>query len=230
MSSYWWSGTGAVACVLVGGCVIPERNMAPGINDVYQTTELAEWVERFEGESREIYVNRERVASLTGVEQGMAVADVGAGTGLFTEIFAERVGPTGKVYAVDILPDFMEHIDKRMREAGHANVETVLCTAKSTNLPPQSVDLVFLCDVYHHLEYPGSSLASIRRALKPEGRLVVVDFQRIPGVSRDWILKHVRADEITVIKEAMSMGFVVDEELTAESGLVENYFVVFGKR
>ncbi len=221
---------GLMVVLVGGGCIVAERNVSPGINDSYENTELTEWVGRFEGESREVFINREKIVELAGVSSGMDVADVGAGTGFFAEMFAGKVGPEGKVYAVDILPGFLEHIEQRVAEAGHQNVETVLCTNRSTRLPPKSVDLVFMCDVYHHLEYPGSSLASIRRALRPDGRMIIIDFDRIPGVSRDWILGHVRADRLTVVKEALSMGFEVEKNLTQESGLEENYFLVFKKR
>ena len=82
----------------------------------------------------------------------MAVADVGAGTGLFTRLFAEQVGPEGKVYAVDISKEFLDHIAAQAKAKGQAQVVTVRGTQDSTNLPAGSVDLVFLCDVYHHLE------------------------------------------------------------------------------
>ena len=70
---------------------------------------------------------------------------------------------------------------------------TVLGSQESTSLPQESVDLVFLCDVYHHLEKPNKTLLSIRRALKPDGRLVVIDFDRVEGRSTGFVLKHVRA-------------------------------------
>lgn len=230
MNNRWGQCIGLSVLIGVSGCLVGERNMAPGINDPYETTAIDEWEGRFEGESREVFVEREQIVALSGVESGMTVADVGAGSGLFTEMFAGKVGPTGKVYAADITPEFLNHIDKRVTDAGHGNVETVLCSDRSTNLPPNSVDVAFLCDTYHHLEYPGSSLASIRRALKPDGRLIVIDFDRIPGTSRDWILDHVRADRLTVAGEVMSMGFEVEKHLTLESGLKENYYLVFKKR
>jgi SAM-dependent methyltransferase len=160
----------------------PERNVNPGINAEYLKPDLqvTQWVERFEREGREVYDNRQRIVETIGLKSGMRVADIGAGSGLFTPLLAEKVGPRGRVHAVDIVPAFLEHIQRRMDAAGLRQVQTVLCTDRSVELPPASIDVAFLCDVYHHFEYPQSSLASIHRALKPGGVLVMVEFKRIP--------------------------------------------------
>src|SRR5947209_3814252 len=81
------------------------------------------------------------------------------------------------------------------QDKGLQNIVGVVCTADSVKLPPGSVDLVFICDTYHHFEYPRRTMASIHQALKPAGQLVLVDFKRIPGVSREWVLGHVRAGQ-----------------------------------
>jgi ubiquinone/menaquinone biosynthesis C-methylase UbiE len=158
----------------------------------------------------------------------MVVADVGAGTGLFTRLLAKAVGPDGQVYAVDIAPKFLEHIQKTSRDAGLKNVTPVLCSQDSVDLPSASADLVFVCDTYHHFEFPQRTLASIHRALKPDGRLVVVDFIRIPGVSSDWVLGHVRAGQEVVEKEIAAAGFEKVDE--SKDLMKENYLVTFRKR
>src|SRR5262249_28772351 len=144
-----------------------------------------------------------------GLRSDMVVADVGAGTGLFTMLFAKQVA---HVYAVDIVPEFLTHIRERATKEGVTNVETVLGKADDIALAPDSVDLVFLCDVYHHFEYPQSSLASIRRALRKNGELVVVDFERIEGQSPAWVLDHVRAGKDVVRAEIEAAGFAVTRE------------------
>ena len=159
----------------------------------------------------------------------MTMADIGAGTGLFTPLFAEAVGDAGHVFAVDIVPEFLTHIDRRVDEHGLTNVETVLCKEDSVELPPTSIDLAFVCDTYHHFEYPKSTLASIRDALKPGGEFVVIDFERIPGKSRAWIVKHVRAGKKTVIGEIESAGFELIDDGSSVDYLDENYFVRFRK-
>ena len=96
----------------------------------------------------------------------------------------------------------------------------------SVALPPRSIDAAFVCDTYHHFEYPRSTMASIHTAMRSGGRLVVVDFERIPGVSRDWILGHVRADKATFRAEIEQSGFVFEDEVTID-GLEENYVLRF---
>ena len=80
-------------------------------------------------------------------------------------------------------------------------------------LPPESVDLVFISDTYHHFEYPQSTLRSIHRALRPDGELVVIDFKRVPGISNPWVMSHVRAGEAKVIAEITAAGFALSERL-----------------
>lgn len=92
-------------------------------------------------------------------------------------------------------------------------------------LPPGSVDVAFVCDTYLHFEFPQRTMESLRRAIKPGGRLVVVDFVRIPGKSTDWILNHVRAGQEVVEKEIAAAGFEKDGEV--KDLLKENYLVVF---
>jgi ubiquinone/menaquinone biosynthesis C-methylase UbiE len=207
----------------------PDQSVRPGINREYETTPVDTWVERFEAESREIYRERERVAEAAGIKPGMAIADIGAGSGFFTELFARRVGPSGKVYAVDINEEFVERIDQRAKANGLANVTTVLCTDKDAKLPPASIDLAFVCDTYHHFEYPARTLASIRRALRPGGVLVVIDFERVDGKSRKWVLDHVRAGKETTKSEILRAGFeFLDQPATPY--LEENYLLRFRRK
>ncbi len=204
-----------------------EASVRPGINESYfKERDVEKWVERFETEDREIWHRREEIVARVGVSPGMVVADVGAGTGVFTPLFAKAVAQTGKVYAVDIMPEFLEHIRERCQASGLANVETVLCKENSVELAQDSIDLAFVCDTYHHFEYPKSTLASIREALRRDGELVVIDFIRVEGESRPWILEHVRAGKEVVIAEIRKAGFALVEDV---SFLSENYFLRFRK-
>jgi predicted methyltransferase len=198
--------------VLAGACA--ERSVRPGINDDYRKQGVETWVER------------EKILDAVGVRAGMAVADIGAGTGFFTRMFSQRVGASGRVYAVDITPSFIERIQAMTRAEGLTNVTTVLCTDRSAALPAGSVDLVFVCDTYHHFEFPRSTLQSIHRALRPGGVLVVVDFERIPGQSRPWVLDHVRAGRDTVKEEIIAEGFALLDE-PSTPWLKENYVMRF---
>jgi FkbM family methyltransferase len=203
-----------------------DKSVRPGINKPFEDPNVKEFIGKFEVESREVFAHRKEIVAACKLKAGMAVADIGAGTGLFTRLFAAEVGPEGKVYAVDIAPKFIEHIEKTCKEAGLKNVTTVVCTPTSAELPPESVDVVFVCDTYHHFEFPFKTLASIHRALRPGGRLVLVDFQRIEGKSSAFVLGHVRAGREVFVKEIVTSGF---KEVGEEKFLKENYLVRFEK-
>ena len=208
-----------------GVAVVPN-----GINDKFKSPDLDidEWLQRFEVESREVYAARKDVLKACAIEPGERIADVGAGTGFYSRLFAKATGWDGWVYSVDIAPRFLEHIAARATADGIENLTTVLGTDVSIRLPPESVDLVFICDTYHHFESPQQSLTSIYRALKPGGRLVLIDFNRIPGVSRDFLIGHVRAGKETFQAEVIDAGFKFIEEVEIES-FDENYLLRFSK-
>lgn len=199
------------------------------INEPFKKPDANEYVKRFETESRENYARRHEIVAAMGLEPGMAVADLGAGTGLFTRLIAEKVGPKGKVYAVNIAQPFLDHIAADAARRGQKHVVTVLGNQELTNLPEASVDMVFLSDVYHHLEKPQKVLASIRRALRPGGKLVVVEFDRVVGKSSAFVVKHVRAGQAVFRKEIEDAGFAVIPTPNPPK-LQENFFLRFEKR
>jgi SAM-dependent methyltransferase len=204
----------------------PGTDPASDINKPFQNPDAGEWVKKFESESREVYAQRGAIVQAVGLVPGMAVADIGAGTGLFTLLFAERVGPNGKVYAVDVSPPFLKHIAELAKKRGLDQIQAVRGTQESINLPEGVVDLVFLSDTYHHLEKPDRTLASIHHALRFGGRLVVLEFDRRAGVSSDFVLKHVRADKAQFIAEIRAAGF--EPIRTPEPPrLKENFFAEF---
>jgi precorrin-6B methylase 2 len=223
-----WNLPGALLLLAATLAVAQDKSVKPGINDSFKDPDLKKFKESFEGESREIFALRARIVAACKLKPGMAVADIGAGTGLFTRLFAREIGPRGKVYAVDIADKFLTHIKATCKEAKITNVETVKCSDRSCELPAGSIDVAFICDTYHHFEFPLRTMTTIHKALRPGGQVILIDFHRIPGKSRDWILGHVRAPQEVVIKEIVSMGFkLIDEE--KELGLKENYFIRFVK-
>lgn len=212
--------------IFVSSLQAGERDVNPGINDNFRHPDFSTWVERFEREGREVYDKREQIVRALHLKPGMQVADVGAGTGLFSKLFSSQVGNAGKVYAEDISQVFVDNIRRIARQQGLNNIVTVLGTDRDAKLPVGSLDLIFVCDTYHHFEYPQTMLASLHKALKPGGRLVVIDFERDPAGSSDWILHHVRAGKHTVIDEIKAAGFSLSGE---ETFLTKNYFIVFKK-
>lgn len=214
-------------CLLASLAFAQDASVKPGINDKFLDPKLnvEEWTKKFETESREIFHQREKIVTAVGLKPGMAMADIGAGTGLFTLHFAQAVGENGKVYAVEIAKNFLEHIKARASKASASNVQTILCTERSVELQEASIDLAFICDVYHHFEFPSASLATLHKALKPGGELVLIDFKRIPGESSDFIMGHVRAGQEVFEAEVTAAGFDKVDEV--KDVLKENYFVKF---
>ena len=198
----------------------------PALNRPFVDPDFAQWVERFERPGREVYDQRHAIVAASGVRPGMRIADVGAGTGLFTLLFARATGSGGRVYAVDITPAFVDNILRRARTAELGNVTGVVNSHTDTGLAPDSVELAFVCDTYHHFEQPQAMLASIRRALVSGGTLVVIDFDRVEGKSSSWVLGHMRAGKKQVIGEIEAAGFrlAADEPL-----LKDNFFLRFTK-
>jgi SAM-dependent methyltransferase len=205
-----------------------EDSVRPGVNENFLSEDLdvEHFVEIFEGESREVSAQREGIVKALAVSSGMTVADIGAGTGLFLPDFNREVGPEGRVYAVDISPKFLEHLRERVKRENLARVEVVKGLEDSVELPEASVDLAFVCDTYHHFEYPESTLESLYAAIRPGGSLVVLDFERIPGESQEWVLEHMRAGKEVFRKEIEAAGFRFEREVDVE-GLKENYVLRF---
>lgn len=217
-------GTGTI------GAQEKAKSVNPGINKSFLDPELDvdQFVKRFEIESREVYAGRHEILKACEVEDGDVVADVGAGTGLFTQLFSVEVGSKGWVYAVDIAPRFLKHINAESKRLNRTNVTGVLCDEDSTRLPANSADVVFICDTYHHFEFPEATMKSVHRALKPDGHLIVIDFHRIEGKTREWLLNHVRADQKTFKSEIEAAGFKLETEKPIRS-FQENYFLKFVK-
>ena len=204
-----------------------EQGANPAINKPYVVDpDVVRWNRSFENERREVYMKRDAIVAAAGVKPGMTVADIGAGTGLFTMLFADAVKPNGKVVAVDISPAFVEYIQSTAKKRRVKNVSAVVANGTDVGLPDASVDLAYLSDVYHHFEHPAETLASIRKALKPGGRMVVIDYERIPGRTPQARIEHVRVDKQQAISEIEAAGFKLLEE---KKLMRENYYLVFGQ-
>lgn len=218
----------ALALLLVPAALTAQdKSVAPGINKPFEKPDVTEFQGKFEKEGREAFDQREKIVEICQVRAGMAIADVGAGTGLFTRLFAPLAGETGRVFAVDISQEFVDHIVIAARKDKLKNVEGVVCKPDSVELPAASVDLVFICDTYHHFEFPHKTMRSIHKALKPGGRVVLIDYHRIPGKSTEWVMSHVRAGQEVVEQEITECGFKRVAEV--KDLLQENYLVVFEK-
>ena len=135
----------------------------------------AGWLDRTERESEEA---PDKALDLLSIKHGMVVADVGAGTGYMSLRMAHRVGPTGKVYANDIQQKMLDKLQANSEREKLTNVETVLGTDTDPKLPAGQMDLVLLVDVYHEFSHPQAMLDHIRQSLKPDGRLVLLEYRK----------------------------------------------------
>jgi predicted methyltransferase len=137
--------------------------------------EGADWLDRPERETEERPATAVRALRL---QPGQVVADVGAGSGYFTVRLSDAVGPAGRVYATDIQPEMLARLDDRLRRRGITNVTTALGTADDPKLPAGALDLILMVDVYHELAEPQAFVRKLRAALKPGGRLVLVEYRK----------------------------------------------------
>ena len=147
-------------------------------------------------EDRDQWQQAERVITSLGIQPGQQVADLGAGGGYFTFPLAKAVGPLGKVYAVDVDPDMTRYLEERASSEGYANVEVILAEPEDPHLAPGTLDLIFTCNTYHHLEDRAAYFARVLRSLRPGGRVAIIDhkpegwFQRIfPHSSRAELIR-----------------------------------------
>ena len=137
--------------------------------------EGADWLDRSE---RDLEEDPDRAINVLKIEKGSTVADVGAGSGYMTIKLSKKVGPQGKVYANDIQPGMLDLLNKRLVKSKIANVTTVLGTQDDPKLPPGALDLILMVDVYHELSQPQVMLRQLRAALKPGGRLVLLEYRK----------------------------------------------------
>ena len=166
----WLLLTAAVEAQAPGVHPISGRRFAPVMG--YQG---AGWLERAERDDEEA---PDVALSVLKIAKGAAVADIGAGSGYITERLAARVGPGGKVFANDVQPQMLDLLARRLARKKIGNVTLVQGTLDDPKLPPESVDLALMVDVYHEFSQPQAMLRHLREALKPGGRMVLLEYRK----------------------------------------------------
>jgi ubiquinone/menaquinone biosynthesis C-methylase UbiE len=165
----------------------------------------AGWLERAEREQEEAPTKAIEALEL---KPGMVIADIGAGSGYYTSRLAKKVAPSGRVYATDIQPGMIEILNRRVKAEGLTNVETILGVMDDPKLPPSSIDLAIMVDVYHELQQPQVFLQRLKPAFKPGGRLVLLEFRKEdPQVP---ILEVHKMSVAEVKAELEAEGFAID--------------------
>jgi SAM-dependent methyltransferase len=166
----------------------------------------ADWLERPEREKEE---NPEGALDAMAIKPGMVVADIGAGTGYFSLRLARRVGPEGRVYANDLQPQMLTRLRENATKARVGNIETVVGEVADPKLPAGRMDLVLLVDVYHEFSEPQRMLQKIRETLKPDGRLVLLEYRKEdPAVP---IREEHKMSVVEVRRELEAEGFVLSQ-------------------
>jgi SAM-dependent methyltransferase len=172
-----------------------------------------------------------RLEEILALAPGAVVADVGAGEGQWALEMARRVGPTGRVFATEIDPERIRAIHRAIEEAGVANVTIIEGAPDDTRLPPGCCDALFLRHVYHHITNPAAMNASLLRALRPDGRLAVIDFDPLPWFRPDGVPENRRGHGMPIdllVEEMTAQGFAVAHRV--DDWLRFDYCVVFQPR
>lgn len=178
--------------------------VAATANSGYKTTEGRERVAKtLAASDRDGRQKPQELVDALQIKTGMTVADLGTGVGYMLPYFSKAVGPSGKVLAEDIFPDFLAQAKQTVARNSLTNVEFIHGTDKDPKLPAGAVDLAFTLDAYHHFDYPELMLAVVKKSLRPGGRVAIVDFYK--AGFRD--PAHIRLDQADVIKEVESFGF-----------------------
>ncbi len=164
----------------------------------------------YEGFTRDGWQQPERVISALGIRAGDRVADLGAGSGYFTVRLAQAVGPSGRVYAVDVDEAMNQYLQKRVAQAGLSNVDVILGRFEDPLLPDGGVDLALVVDTYHHLEGRTTYFRNLRRDLAPGGRVAVIDFDGRKGWFVRWT-GHITPRTL-LLREMAEAGYEVAEE------------------
>jgi ubiquinone/menaquinone biosynthesis C-methylase UbiE len=182
----------------------------------------AEWLDRRERETEE---NPDEALSIIGIKKGSSVADIGAGSGYMTVRLSKRVGSNGVVYASDIQQPMLDILDKRLKSSRITNVQLVLGAPDDPKLPTASIDLALLVDVYHEFSQPQAMLRGIHEALKPGGRLVLLEYKKEdPSIPiRPEHKMSVSEAKMEVEPEGFRLGRVDD-------GLPWQHVLIFNKR
>ena len=189
--------------------------MAKTANQNYQTEAGREALSKgLTNPTRDATQRPKELIDRLGIAPGMTVADIGTGPGYMLPWLSAAVGDHGKVFAEDIFDDFLTQARGNAEKAGLHNVEFVKGTEHSPSLPAGSVDVILALDSYHHYNYPRDMLAGFREALKPGGRLAIVEYYKRPGAigGRERCARPHRLDDSGVIKEVEAAGFVLVSE------------------
>jgi SAM-dependent methyltransferase len=180
------------------------------------------YIAMLEDPGRDAYQKPNEVIQALDLKEGEAIADIGAGSGYFAVRLARQVGEGGRVYAVDVSPDMVLHMNRRLRDAGVRNVQTLLAAPDDPLLPDASVDRFFICDTWHHIDDQAKYLALMKRMLRPGGQVVMIDYQKKPTPAGPPMEMRIAREDL--VRQMESSGF---RTLREHTFLPYQYFLVF---
>lgn len=187
--------------------------------------DIRQYLEHLDSSERDRYQQPDQVLEALGLKPGMAIADLGSGSGYFTRRFAQAVTDSGIVYAVDVEPEMLAYVkDSLVRLAIPYRVEFILAKPDRPQLPLSSVDLIFVCNTMHHLEHRTQYFAEAKPALKPGGRMAIIDFYPDERSGELGFPKHHLIPRDTVVKEMTGAGYRLERE---HRFLPKQYFLEF---
>ncbi|MFM1748459.1 MAG: hypothetical protein RLZZ188_2125 [Verrucomicrobiota bacterium] len=184
----------------------------------------AEWLRMLDAQNRVSKLRVDEVVASLGLAPGATVADIGAGSGVFTLPLAGAVSATGRVYAVDIDQGLVEHIVGKAREARAAQVQGVLGKFTDPALPARDLDLAFIYDVLHHIEDRATYVRNLAGYLKPGGRIAVIDFFPERGPHRADPALQITKEETRRLMATAGLRVLAEHRLYDDK-----WFVVYGR-
>jgi len=208
----------AILLVLLPLTVVAAQEHDHGDHDAtvhHSFDDVERWVQIFDSPERNKWQRPAKVIRIIGLNGGETVADVGAGTGYFTQVLSRAVGPQGKVFAIDIEPEMLEYIDQR-EDLGRAEIVTVQADPDDPKLPDGEVDVILVVNTWHHIDGRTEYLKKLRRALDTEGRVVVIDWREgelpmgpPPGskLSRDAVVAEFEGTGWSLVTESVLLPY-----------------------
>lgn len=180
------------------------------------------YISMLEDPKRDAYQKPHEVMAALALKEGEVIADIGAGSGYFTVRLAHHVGDKGRVYAVDISPEMIVHLNRRIRDSQQKNVVTILAAPDDPLLADASINRFFICDTWHHINDHSRYLACLRKMLQSDGQVVMIDFKKIKTPLGPPL--EMRIDRDDLVREMETNGFRLAAEHTF---LPYQYFLVF---
>ena len=216
------------ACTLLAILILPalawgQDNTHRDMQEMHRLHQDSKvYIAMLDDPKRDAYQKPHEVITALKLKDGEVIADIGAGSGYFTFRFAHHVGDGGRVYAVDVSPEMIVHLNRRIRDLKLNNVVSILAAPDDPLLPDASIDRFFICDTWHHIGRHDQYLALLKKMLKPGGQVVMLDFKKVETPVGPPVEMRIARDDL--VKEMEANGFHVEAEHTF---LPYQYFIVF---